>query len=333
MKPQRNWMRLQLANSPDPGRLFEVTPATIDHARALAHLMDISYTGTIDHEGETPEQCFEEIKGTVEGKYGPFVKEASFVHLDGEVAASTSLITLWKGHPLLAFSMTAPQYQGRGLAGFLIRKSLFALKLAGYSELYLVVTEGNTPAEKLYRKIGFEFIGPAIPGQGVDGALVLERVDGTAERIVQQILESAPTYTMNTEGVVSIDTDGRDTLTAIPPNCSIEQKHVLILKQRGAPVGVADLIQGYPDQETAFLGLMLLREDHQRRELGKSFYRMIEERVIQILKCKKIRLAVVDSNPVIPFWEKMGFKLTGDSKPHEGRNLKSVKRVMEKELT
>jgi RimJ/RimL family protein N-acetyltransferase len=129
MKPQRNWMRLQLANSPDPGRLFEVTPATIDHARALAHLMDISYTGTIDHEGE--------------------------------VAASTSLITLWKDHPLLAFSMTAPQYQGRGLAGFLICKSLFALKLAGYSELYLVVTEGNTPAEKLYRKIGFEFIGPA----------------------------------------------------------------------------------------------------------------------------------------------------------------------------
>jgi ribosomal protein S18 acetylase RimI-like enzyme len=57
--------------------------------------------------------------------------------------------------------MTAPQYQGRGLAGFLICKSLFALKLAGYSELYLVVTEGNTPAEKLYRKIGFEFIGPA----------------------------------------------------------------------------------------------------------------------------------------------------------------------------
>jgi GNAT superfamily N-acetyltransferase len=228
--------------------------------------------------------------------------------------------------------MTAPLYQGRGLAGFLIRKSLFALKSAGYSDLYLVVTEGNTPAENLYRKIGFEFLGPAIPGRGVEDALSLERVDMAAESIVQQLLEAAPTYSMNTEGAVSVGTDGRDTLAALPPNCTLEQKYVLVLKQRGTPIGVADLIQGYPDNETAFLGLMLLREDHQGRGLGRSFYRMIEEMAARKLGCKRIRIAVVDSNPVVPFWEKMGFRQTGVVRPHEGRNLKSLKRVMEKAL-
>ena len=233
MKPVRNWMRFQLANCQDPGDRFEATLAVIEHARALAHLMDTSYTGTIDHEGESPEQCFDEMKGTIEGKYGPFIGEASFIHFDGRIAASASLITLWKGQPLLAFSMTAPEYQGKGLAGFLIRKSLFALKSSGYSELYLVVTQGNAPAENLYRKIGFEFLGPAIPGRGVEDSLTLERVGTEAEYTIQQVLEAAPTYSMNTEGVASIETDGKDTLTALPPNCTSEQKYVLLLKQEG----------------------------------------------------------------------------------------------------
>lgn len=162
---QRNWMRFYLADTRDPIGEHNTTRVSIEHAKALAELMDTSYTGTIDHEGETLDQCFQEMKGTIEGKYGPFISEASFVSFDGLTAASASLITLWKGSPLLAFSMTAPNYQGRGLARFLIQKSLHALKTVGYRELYLVVTEGNTPAEKLYRKVGFEFLGPAIPGR------------------------------------------------------------------------------------------------------------------------------------------------------------------------
>lgn len=44
---------------------------------------------------------------------------------------------------------------------------MFALKAVGYKVLYLVVTEGNAPAEHVYRKLGFESLGPAIPGRGV----------------------------------------------------------------------------------------------------------------------------------------------------------------------
>ena len=52
---------------------------------------------------------------------------------------------------------------------------------------------------------------------------------------------------------------------------------------------------------------MLLREDHQGRGLGRTFYRMIEEMAAQKLESKKISLAVVDSNPVAPFWKRWGF--------------------------
>lgn len=332
MKPKRNWMRFTLDRAQDPGDRFVTTNVILSHAPALARLMDAAYTGTIDHEGETPEQCLAEMRGTIEGKYGQLIKEASFVSLDGDTGASASLITLWKGHPLLAFSMTAPEFQSRGMAGFLIQKSLLALKNAGYKVLYLVVTDGNTPAERLYRKLGFATLGEAIPGRGVDESLTLERVDLSAEALVQEILNAAPTYSLKVDGLKSIPGDARDTLTDPPPNCTMDQKHVLVLRDGGKAVGVADVVQGFPDSDTAFLGLLLLREDHQRKGMGKSFYRMIEAMVAEKFGCRKIRLAVVDSNPVGPFWEKMGFVLTGDVRPHEGKRLKSVKRVMEKVL-
>lgn len=47
---------------------------------------------------------------------------------------------------------------------------------------------------------------------------------------------------------------------------------------------------------------------------------------------KRIQLAVIDSNPVSGFWEKMGYRDTGASKRHEGANLVSSKRVLEKIL-
>ncbi|MGZ3656602.1 MAG: tetratricopeptide repeat protein [Bdellovibrionota bacterium] len=164
---QRNWMRIFLhkaQDSPGAGTLI-----TAVHAPALARLMDNAYRGTIDHEGETLAQCEEEMRGTIGGKYGPFLANASFVNITGDqTAAAASMITLWKELPLLAFSMSDPAHQGRGLAGALIRKSMFALKESGYEALYLVVTEGNVPAERLYRKLGFEFLGPARPGRGVN---------------------------------------------------------------------------------------------------------------------------------------------------------------------
>lgn len=166
----------------------------------------------------------------------------------------------------------------------------------------------------------------------LDFVLSLERVDTTAEALVQEILEGAPTYTLRTEGVAAIPTDGRDTLSALPPGCTLEQKYVVILRRLEAAIGVADVISGYPDSETAFLGLMLLRENFQGGGNGRLFYRKIEKMAAEQLGCKKIRLAVVDSNPVLPFWEKMGFHPIGDVRPHEGRNLKSLKRVMEKAL-
>jgi GNAT superfamily N-acetyltransferase len=151
--------------SPEAGRSHRrITVTDID---ALGVLMDRSYTGKIDHEGETPEQCRNEMKGTLEGKYGPWIDFASFVATDpaSGLLLSASIVTFWKEMPLLAFSMTDPSARGQGLAGFLIERSIDALARNSFHDFYLVVTQGNDAAERVYRRLGFELLGPALPKQ------------------------------------------------------------------------------------------------------------------------------------------------------------------------
>lgn len=129
----------------------------------LAQLMDEAYQGTIDHEGETREQCEQEMRGTINGKYGEFVPDASHMIVTDGVAAAACLVTMWQGKPLIAFSMTSPKYQQQGLSRLLIEKAISALHQNDEGTLYLVVTDGNTSAQNLYSKIGFKELGVALP--------------------------------------------------------------------------------------------------------------------------------------------------------------------------
>ena len=128
---------------------------------ALGRLMLESYRDTIDYEGETIEDAISEIHGTLDGKYGPFLKDCSFVSEKKGQALAACVIT-WSEElktPLLAFSMTHPDFKKQGLGTFLLKKSINALLVCGHKELHLVVTEGNLPAQRLYERIGFRAIG------------------------------------------------------------------------------------------------------------------------------------------------------------------------------
>lgn len=127
---------------------------------------------------------------------------------------------------------------------------------------------------------------------------------------IQIILDEAPTYHMNTEGIHPIPNAGRETLTALPEGFNGKLKHVLVLTLHGEDIGVVDLLENFPEKGTAFLGLLLLKESHQGKGLGRLCFLEVQKYIMS-LDCQRIRIAVVDSNPVEPFWEKMGFQRTG----------------------
>lgn len=124
----------------------------------LGHVMLEAYRGTIDSEGETLEDAISEAKGTLNGKYGKFLWNASLIAEVDSVPAAAILFT-WSekdNMPLLAFSMTHAHFKGKGLASELIKAGLAKLFEEGHSECCLVVTEGNEPALSIYKKLGFQ---------------------------------------------------------------------------------------------------------------------------------------------------------------------------------
>ncbi len=124
---------------------------------ALAILLFAAYRGTIDDEGDSFADALAEIEKTFRGDYGRFLPECSFVVEEGEFLASACLVTFFEPHdaPLVVFLMTRPEAKRRGLARHLLERSMNALLDAGHERLTLVVTDGNDPAQSLYRSLGF----------------------------------------------------------------------------------------------------------------------------------------------------------------------------------
>ena len=126
-------------------------------AVALGHLMYASYKGTIDYEGETLEQSIQEMSETLSGKYGELNCSASLMILEGDKAIAVVIFVFYNKEemPLLAFTMTHPDHQGKGLSQSLIKTCLSILHDQGSEQCCLVVTEGNQPAQGIYQKMGF----------------------------------------------------------------------------------------------------------------------------------------------------------------------------------
>ena len=127
-------------------------------ATALAELMLAAYRGTVDDEGETLEDAVAEVEQVLDGSYGPFASDASFVAERDDGLVGASLVAIAEPRPLLLYLIVRPDAKRRGIGTALLVQTGNALAAAGHRELDLFVTEPNEPAVTLYRKFGFEVI-------------------------------------------------------------------------------------------------------------------------------------------------------------------------------
>src|SRR5690348_9728678 len=112
MAHTRHKMRLELTPQA-VAPLSSVRSVGPDDAEALGAHMYAAYHGTIDDEGETPEESAAEMRRTLDGQYGPLLQQCSFlVEEEGRAWAATR-VTWWREAPLQAFAMTRPEAQGK----------------------------------------------------------------------------------------------------------------------------------------------------------------------------------------------------------------------------
>lgn len=161
-------------------------------------------------------------------------------------------------------------------------------------------------------------------------SLVPAALDELSE--VNTIFDELTTYSQRVDGVRRRGDAAYTFVTAVPAAHPHARKHAFLAKRGERAVGLLDLIDGYPSPGTTFIGMLAVRESAQGSGVGRALFREAERFARDELKARTMRLAVVETNPVVGFWTKMGFHPTGEVKPYEGVACASRSVLMEKKL-
>lgn len=98
-------------------------------------------------------------------------------------------------------------------------------------------------------------------------------------------------------------------MNALPPGTDPSHKHFVGWYEMKRLIGVCDLIEKYPDEDTLWIGLFMIRGTHQCEGLGTAVF----ERLCAELagKFRRIALGCYENNTEgISFWKQCGFVIT-----------------------
>jgi ribosomal protein S18 acetylase RimI-like enzyme len=154
---RKAWITAERPTVAVPGQVRVRALRAADEA-ALGALMWLAFRGGVDDDYSGPGDAEADAAGTLAGRWGPVVWQASLAAELESALVSAVIVVLDDAHeglPLLAFVMTDPGFQRRGIGQRLIEESIRRLDACGVKELHLAVTRGN-PAFALYQRLGFE---------------------------------------------------------------------------------------------------------------------------------------------------------------------------------
>lgn len=168
----------------------------------------------------------------------------------------------------------------------------------------------------------------------LDGITVLRMVQTPKSLAsVQAVIEAAPEYYWLTSGAGPKESAARSLFETLPAGKTHQDKYVLGIWLGDKQVGVVDIIRGFPLPNVAMLGLLLLSESHQRSGLGRAAYKLVEQLVRTWQEILRVRIGVVETNAkVVPYWQRMGFEATGETKPYSAGLVVSRVIVLERNL-
>jgi ribosomal protein S18 acetylase RimI-like enzyme len=125
----------------------------------LARHLLVSFEGTVDDQGEDLAQWQLELEEAFQGKYGPLLTEHSFYHGDSDDITGSVIVALFRDIPLVIYLAVESMNRGTGLAQELMQRMLDSFIGTDYQHVFLVVTDENSAAKRLYERLGFEAAG------------------------------------------------------------------------------------------------------------------------------------------------------------------------------
>ena len=109
----------------------------------------------------------------------------------------------------------------------------------------------------------------------------------------------------------------KEDLTALPPGKEAADKYFIGILDGNFLVAVVDLIDRYPDNRTAFIGLLMVSKSCQRKGIGTYIVRVLSQ-TLGAEGYMRIRLGYIKTNlSARSFWLKQGFQPTGAESARE----------------
>ena len=144
------------------------------------------------------------------------------------------------------------------------------------------------------------------------------------EAAVLAIYQSNPDYFALTVQPAPTLAMVQEDAAARPAEVSKWDKHYGLLKVDDRPVGVLDRLNGYPEADIVYIGLLMLAKSEQGQGLGQRVIRGLRKQFKQ-QGFKRLRVAVVSANTgALTFWERLGFKPLGESQAQVGAAPQAV---------
>ena len=182
-------------------------------------------------------------------------------------------------------------------------------------------------------KVPIGMVSPA-PKSGVKDHLAFRPCNESNDEEVLALFQASSAYFEAIEGCSpTMETARHEILEEATNKHEKYFKEFLIIELNGMPIGVLDLHMNHPDIGVCYLGLLLIKEDHFGRGLGRKCYQLAEDYVKRANGCQKVRLGVSKANDVSLFWEKLGFTDTGRTYDWAGETKTSEVREFEKDVT
>ncbi len=133
---------------------------------------------------------------------------------------------------------------------------------------------------------------------------------------LQGLYDKCHDFNLLVEGIPFGEDTAQMTFQDLPPGKSLEDKFLWGIFNRAQElVGLLDVVRGYPDAATWWIGLLLLAPEVRTRHIGGKVVRGFVDFVKKNGGCA-VMLGVVEENKnAYCFWESMGFEFLRQTEP------------------
>lgn len=134
---------------------------------------------------------------------------------------------------------------------------------------------------------------------------------------LQLLMESNADYTMRIQGSAVAKDAASQALTALPSNTMRQQKIGFGLWEAGKLLAYADIIQGWPESDSAHIGLLMTDRSRRGEGLGRRLHKHVVHEFGKEQRFVWLRISIVDTNAEFaePFWIALGYEPTNNVVP------------------